>query len=438
MGRVVTTLLGLIVLVGLASYVYFVEWERPLVEDEKERIFTETAADDIEELHVTLAGAMPTQAKKVDGKWRLVTPVDTTADEGELSSMASSLATLDVQRVVEENATDLTKYALDPPRIEVAFRKKGQADLRRIQFGEKAPATGDLYARVPDSRRVVLVSSFLDTTFNKDTFALRDKTILFFDREKADRFTIATTGGTSLEFAKRGQDWFLTKPYEARADYGGVEGAIERLSSARMQGIVSAEGGDLKKYLLEPPKGALTVGLGSSSATLQMGDTANALLYARDASRPMVFTVAPTIWSDIVKDAADYRRKDLFDSRSFTASRVELTRGAEKIVLEKSTGADGKPAWKNAAGAVVDTAKVDDLLTKLTGIRAQSFNAAAHASLANPALTATVRFDPDRTETIRVGRAGSEAFASRPDEPGSATIELSAFDETMKALDALK
>src|SRR5688572_18186104 len=220
MRRVATTLVGLVVLVGLASYVYFVESERPLVDDDKERIFTETAADDIEEVHVTLAGGMATQARKVDGKWRLVAPEDTAADEGELSSMASSLATLDVQRVVEENATDLTKYALEPPRIEVAFRKKGQNELRRIHFGDKAPATGDLYARVPDSRRVVLVSSFLDTTFNKDTFALRDKTILFFDREKADRFTIATTGGTSLEFAKRGQDWFLTKPYEARADYG--------------------------------------------------------------------------------------------------------------------------------------------------------------------------------------------------------------------------
>jgi hypothetical protein len=282
------------------------------------------------------------------------------------------------------------------------------------------------------------VSSFLDTTFNKDTFALRDKTILFFDREKADRFTIATTGGTSIEFEKRGQDWFLAKPYAARADYGAVEGAIERLSSARMQSIVDADGGDLTKYLLEPPKGTLTIGLGGSTAVLHMGDTANALLYARDASRPMVFTVAPTIWSDIVKDAAEYRRKDLFDARSFTASRVELTRGSETVVLEKSTGTDGKPAWKNAAGAVVDTAKVEDLLTKLTGIRAQSFSAAAHGSLGNPALTAVVRFDPNRSETVRFGRSGSEAFAARPDEPGAATIELSAFDETMKALDAVK
>src|SRR5688572_11921343 len=126
MTRVVTTLLGLAVLVGLACYVYFVEWQRPLVDEEKERIFIETAADDVEEVHVTLAGATPTQAKKVDGKWRLVAPVETAADEGELSSMASSLATLDVQRVVEENATDLAKYGLEPARVEVAFRRKGQ------------------------------------------------------------------------------------------------------------------------------------------------------------------------------------------------------------------------------------------------------------------------------------------------------------------------
>jgi hypothetical protein len=281
------------------------------------------------------------------------------------------------------------------------------------------------------------VPSFLEATFNKDTFALRDKTMLTFDRDKVDSLEL-TGGGTSMLFVKKGDTWSIAKPFAGRADYGAVEGVVERLASARMQGIVEPEATDLTKYGLDRPTHVMTVATGSSRATLSLGRTENALLFAKDATRGMVFTVAPTLRDDIFKDIGDYRRKDLFDSRSFTISRAELRRGGETIVLEKSKDADGKDVWKNAAGAAVDTPKVDDVLTRLTGIRAQSFTATRHASLNTPALTATVRFEPGTTETVSFGRSGSDVFAGRPDEPGAATLEATAFDEMMKALDAVK
>jgi hypothetical protein len=432
-----STVAGAVVLAGLGGYIYFVEWKRPLDEDTKERVFASTASDDVEEVQIALSGGTRTRAQKVNGKWQIVEPLQANADEGELSSIAGSLATLDVQQEVDPNVSDFARYGLGPPRVEVAFRVKGQKEPRRIQFGDKAPASGELYARLPDQKRVFLVPSYLDTTFNKDTFALRDKTILSFDRDKADAFEVSSSGRT-MQFAKKGEDWVIVKPIAARADFGTVEGAIERLASARMQGLTEPEAADLKKYGLDRPTTTLTVGTGSSRATLSLGATENAVVFAKDSNRPMVFTLAPTLRDDIVKDIAEYRRKDLFDSRSFTSSRVELRRGTDVIVLEKSKGADGKDAWKNAAGTVVDTTKVDDLLTRLTGMRAQSFIAASHASLKSATLTASVRFDPDRTETIAFGRAGSEVFAGRADEPGSATLDPMAFDETMKAMDAVK
>ena len=56
------------------------------------------------------------------------------------------------------------------------------------------------------------------------------------DRAKVDGLE-PRTGTTTLEFAKNGPDWRIVKPIAARADFGAVEGAIERLSSAQMQGI---------------------------------------------------------------------------------------------------------------------------------------------------------------------------------------------------------
>lgn len=437
MRGVTSTVAGALVLAGLAGYIYFVDSDRPLGgEAARERVFESVASDDIEEVEIALRPGDRTTVRKVDGTWRIAAPVQAAADEGELSSIAGSLATLDVQQEVDANAADMARYGLEPPRIEVAFRTMGQKEPRRIHFGDTAPAGGELYARLPGSNRVFLVQSFLESTFRKDTFALRDKTILPFDREKIDTLVL-TGGGMTLQFAKQGDNWSMVKPFAARADYGAVEGAIERLSSARMQGIVEPDAGDLRRYGLDRPTHTMTVSGGGTQASLLLGGTENALLFAKDTGRDMVFSVAPTLRDDVFKDAAEYRRKDLFDSRSFTTTRAELRRGGDTIILDKSKEGD-KEVWKNAAGTTLDSAKVDDVLTRLSGIRAESFSAARHASLNAPVLTAVIRYDGDKTETVTFGRAGASVLAARPDEPGSATVETATFDETMKAMDALK
>jgi hypothetical protein len=151
----------------------------------------------------------------------------------------------------------------------------------------------------------------------------------------------------------------------------------------------------------------------------------------------MVFTVAPVLREDVIRTVADFRRKDLFDGRAFTATRVELKRGAETVVLEKSKGKDDADVWQ-ASGKDVDSMKVDDLLTRLTGLRAASFEEQAHSSLKTPALVATVQFGENKQETITIARSGTDVFASRSDEPGSAKVEGTGLDDVMKAIDEVK
>ena len=337
---------------------------------------------------------------------------------------------------MDENASDVTQYGLEPARIEVGFRTKGAQDMRRILLGEKTPTGGDLYARLPDQQRVFLVSSFLDTTFNKNTFALREKGVITIDRDTIDGVDIAA-GARSIRLAKSGTEWRIVQPLAGRADFAAVEGALERLSSAQMQGIVAPEGGDLKRYKLDPPVATFTAMTGSSRAALLFGETENALMYAKDASRPMVFTVAPTLYTDLVRDLSEFRRKDLFDSRSFTATRIEFQRGTEKIVLSKSS-VDGKDVWRNAEGKDVDAAKVDDLLAKVTALRADTFESTVSGALKTPALTVTVAFDDNKTEQVAFASAAGDVVARRSDEPGSARLMASSFDEVLKALDAVK
>jgi hypothetical protein len=437
MGRVWSTLALVVVLGGLVGYIYFVDSKsEPGGTTVKEKPFGSLQADDVEEVQVKSADGETTRVQKSDGKWQVVEPVKADADTSELTTIASSIATLEINRVVDENASDLKQYGLEPARIEVAFRSKGQKDLKQLQIGEKTPTGSDLYARFPDQKRVFLVSSFLDTTFNKSTFALRDRRILLFDRNMVDGLEL-TSGATKTTLTKSGSDWRLASPISVRADFAAVEGALERLSSTQMQGIVDPEGKDLAKYGLTKPTGIINVKAGSSNATLTLGSTENALLFARDSSRPLVFTIAPVLKDDVIRTVADFRRKDLFDGRAFTTTKAEFKRGAETIVLEKSKGKDDMDVWK-AGGKDVDAAKADDLLSKVTGLRAASFEDKPHPSLNSPALTVSITYGENKQETVTFGRMGTDVFARRSDEPGTAKVEGMGLDDVMKAIDAVK
>ena len=178
--------------------------------------------------------------QKRGDKWQLVEPNKADADAGVVDIVTSSLATLEVQRVVDENPADLKQYGLDPPRIDVAFRLKGQKDFQQLLVGDKTPTGGDLYAETPNEKRVFLVSSFLESTFNKNTFALRDKAILKFDRDEGRRLRAVTDGPARSQFTRNGTDWRSSSRSAARADYAAVEGLLTRLSSTQMQKIVGA------------------------------------------------------------------------------------------------------------------------------------------------------------------------------------------------------
>jgi uncharacterized protein DUF4340 len=432
-----STLALLAVLIGLVAYIYFVDSKKPAsgAPETKTKAFT-VDADQIEEIHMKPASGDASRVQKTNGAWQLVEPEKADADQGQVSNAASSLATLEINRVVDENPTDLSQYGLNPPKAEVAFRVKGQKDPRQLLIGEKTTTGGDLYAKTPDQKRVFLISGYLENTFERTPFDLRDKTALKFDQSKADGVEIVHDGATAL--AKTGTEWALTKPYKAKADFASAEAVLTSLSSLQMQKIVENEAKDLAKYGLDKPDATITVNSGSTRASLALGKKDGDSVYARDLSRPFVFTIPAMAATDLEKDTTALRRKDMFDGRSFNTTRVELKRGGETLSFDKSKGKDGKDVWKNAAGKDVDATKVEDMLTKLSNIRAQLFQDRVDPALKMPTLVATLKQDNNMMETVTFARSGNAVLASREGEPGSATVEVMAFNDAMSAIDAVK
>jgi hypothetical protein len=433
-----TSTIGLaVVLAALGGYIYYLDRGAPdTPESTKEKVFSVSAAD-IEELTIKSAAGDTTRLQRAGDGWQMVEPAAVDADPSEPSSVASSLASLEIERIVEEKPASVADYGLDPPRIEVAFKAKGEKEPRRLHIGEKTPTGGDLYARRQGDPRVFLIGSFLENTFNKGTFELRDKRVLTFEREKVDRISVVD-GGKTLEFTKGGDmEWNIAKPFAARGDFGSVDVLLSTVGSTQVQRFIADAPTDLAQYGLDTPEMTVTFAGGGSASSLLIGDRVEGTRYAKDSNRPLVFTVGDNLITDLRKDVGEFRRKDLFDFRAFTAERVEFTLNGAAIAVEKSKGKDDADVWKTAAGKTIDTAKTEETLGKFSGLRADSFQASVPAAAKTPELTVTAKFD-GRTETVRFARAGSDVYAMREGEPGAAKVPTAAYEEAVKALDVLK
>lgn len=445
MGRLASMLALVLVLAGLGAYIYFVDNKRPAGggAEEKAKVFT-VEADKVEEVTITSDSESST-LRKVDGTWRMTTPLQADADQTEISSVTNALSTVEVNRVVEENATDLTSYGLAKPRITVAYKAAGGGE-GQLLIGDKTPTQSDVYAMKPGEKRVFLVAAFNETTFAKKPFDLRDKRILNFERDKVDSVEIVRDANTVL-VARTGTDWVVKAPNQTRGDYSAIEALINKLASGTMTRLVEGTGSApkdvaaLSKYGLDKPTARISLAAGSSKATLALGKEEEGAFYAQDQGRGLIFTVDPTFVSDLKSTADDYRDKDLFEARAFTADQVRVARGSETLEFKKvaGTGENAPEKWQRTVDGKptdVDTAKMDDFLSKLTALRAQSFvTATPSTGLAMPTLVVSNSYDNGKFERVRIAKT-AEVFAARDDEPGVAKLDTNAFDETMKALDA--
>lgn len=438
-----STLILLVVFLGLLGYIYFYDSKRPPGPDQgevKQKVFA-VESDKIEEVSVKTAGGDPTLVRKIDGTWQITAPVSAVADQNEITGLTTNLATLEVQRVIDENPSDVAQYGLASPRVEIGFRAAGDTQPRSLQLGDKTATGADLYAKIPSEKRVFLISSYLESTFNRSAFDLRDKAILKFERDKIDAVDIVTPGaGTTL--TKSGTDWRLTSPVAARADTMTVDGLIGRLQVGQMKSIAAAEApaDGLAQYGLDKPSVTATVAAGSARATIVIGKEAEpGTYYARDTSRAMVFTIESSIVDDLKREPGAYRPKDVFEFRPFSATRIEVARDGRREAFEKKKNKDGGDAWHRLEPAAeVDAAKMDAFLASLSGLSVDSYTDPGTATGTAVAEVVVAFDDGKKQERVTFSRAGADAFAVRAGEPGAGKFTASRIDDALKALDALK
>lgn len=387
-----------------------------------------------------------------DGEWEFGGGLAISADDSSIGTLASSLASLNAERVVSEAVVEWQPYGLDEPSLAVEFElEEGGGE---VLFGRDSPTGSAVFARLQGDPRLFTVYSYNKTSFDKSVFDLRDKHLLKLDEDTMDEIRLRTPS-RSIRFAREDGDWRIAEPIETRADGFTVSDLARALRSAEMTEVL-AEEADSRQFPFNSPIATVTATDASGSHELVVakkvvsvpaaGDglepREDITYYARSSSLEGVYEVGSTLALGFDKDLADFRDMKLFGFGYDDPARVEVRAGEDAVAIVRS---DGQWQLESDGGRELEGEAVQTLLDRLRALTATevlSDSAAAQSryGLGSPGVEASVTPDGegDESERVRLTSPGqAPVYAAREGEPSTFEVERAAAENIVRSVEEI-
>jgi hypothetical protein len=420
---------GLLIAVVLLAVLGGLTWWSNKKEADKAKNPTETTTklltipdDQFQQIEIKKLTGDNLTIRKDGGKWRMTAPKAQPADQDAAGSMASTLANLTADKVIEDKAGDLKPYGLDTPTLDVQVqRKDGKTD--HLLIGDDTPNGSGAYAKLANDARVVTVSSTTKTSLDKKPDDLRDKRLMTFDSDKLSRVEL-TAKGPAIEFGKNAQsEWQIVKPRPLRADGSAVDGLISKLKDAKMD---LTETDAAKKFAAAAKVATATVTDAGGTQTLEVRRDKDKNVYAKSSAVEGVYKTGSDLADALDKTVDEFRNKKLFDFGFSDPGKVEL-----KGVTYVKNG----DKWMNGA-KTLDNTSVQSLIDKLRDLAAVKF---VEKGGGQPLFEATVTSNSGkRVEKVTITKLGDQHFAQREGEPSIYELDGKAVEELAKAAGEVK
>src|SRR5947199_1644427 len=172
----------------------------------------------LDRITIDTPGKAKTVLGRKDGNWTIASRNNAPADSRAIRRLIDTLQNERVTRFVEDVASNLPKYGLDKPTIQLgssefayensAESKAGEQPFAALAFGK---AEGDnVYARLADEPFVVAVRRGLVDQISPDPLQWQDLSIFKFKPEQIHRLSVTAENELSLERDQRNQ-WHWLK-----------------------------------------------------------------------------------------------------------------------------------------------------------------------------------------------------------------------------------
>ena len=409
---------------------------------------------------------------KPPAQWRVVEPLNTLAEVSAVSTLVSTIGTVQSRAQFEPGAAGEPTVAdagLDPPAATITMTDESGKKYA-LDVGQKVVMSSDTYVRVAGEKTIRVANRDLLPQVKKDLSEYRSKRLMDLKPDDATKIEVQHEG-TTYELA-RGADgeWMFDQPLRAYADKDKVRGLLTKLSGLRAEEFVDDAPTSFAKYGLEEPYLTCTV---TTETKRPLPPETPATQNAESQPAAPKFETTTTMFKIALGSLADLKSEKRYlrsgndqwvatiteanakglipNLKELRDPRITRVKAADVTTLEIA-GAQGTPTtlqkvngvWQGSGDlAQLETPAVTDVLQALEDLRAIDYldqpQDLAQYGLDHPrtVLTATAA-GALAPVTLRVGSdtaSGKNAYVQRGDAP--TVLVVSAAQATRLAIDPL-
>jgi hypothetical protein len=329
---------------------------------------------EVQEVHVAFDMQPPVVLQQQNDAWQLTAPVIASADEPQVRTLLQRLRDVKIQAFVAEEPAELAPYGLHVPALRLTVAVGQDRVKHTLLLGKLDTDRQGVYAKRADTANVFLLPQSFWDNLPKTPAALRDKTILHYDRERITRLELLAVDNRTVITRTGPRQYRLEQPISAEGDSEAIYRLLGELKELKAKDFTAETSDDLATYGLVSPRFQITLWEEVSGPaqdmrqhTLHFGNAAPDTqgVYVRVAERPTVYLVDSLAAQRLLDmNAVELRNKKIFAFDTGTIQKIRLQYPTSTFTLER----DGD-AWRLSEPkdqAFEQQQKIADLLYELS------------------------------------------------------------------------
>ena len=341
----------LLVIVALLGGAYYFISNRNVPEDNSEDYnsdiikLSDYTSDKVESLTLKNPDGTFVIVKK-DTEWVISSPAGFNGDSSVLSSIVINAGSLTADKLVEENAQDLSVYGLDNPVLITVKLNDGKEFT--VEIGDKTPTKGGYYVKLSGESKVYVIGSYTGDKLVIGKNGMKSKALYTITTDMITQLSMDRNGENVFASVKGAEEsWSLTQPIKGSVNTTALYPMLEALAATAVSEFVEESASDLSKYGLDKPSYVFDFNTTTAGAfKLLLGDekTKGSEFYAKLDGSDEVFVINSSAYNFLDKPLTEIVEVFAYIVNIDQVTKIDLTMEGKttSMTLDVYKDAEGK------------------------------------------------------------------------------------------------
>jgi hypothetical protein len=225
--------------------------------------------------------------------WEILSPKDLKIDESKVSSIATNISSLVAEKIIEEEAGDISIYGLDKPVL--ISVKMDDGTLKTLEIGNETPTKSGYYVKVKDEKKVYTIGSYIGKNLKVGKNDVKARDLFSIKPEEITEFSLERGESLVFKAKKSGDfDWIMTSPIQGNVNISAISPMLEAVSQTSAVNFIEENPSNLEQYGLLNPSYCLEFHTPAGREKLLLGKEKErgVEIYAKLADSSEVFSIS--------------------------------------------------------------------------------------------------------------------------------------------------